>query len=331
MTDGDASFTQLVPGIPPAGVLLPPAALAELSGGVAVIDVSDAVDFEAGHVPGARNIPLFWDYRSLDEQGGLASMAERLREELRSEGIDGSKPAVFTEANPAAGFGRSSRALYMAARLGFPVSGLHVLDGGNLQWSRAGLPVETGPAAPASPVGFMAELQPDPGLFLTQAETVQALARGAKPLDVRNEPEFLGRCGAPYAVVEGDPPREIVLKPGRIPGAIGLLWTDVFETDGEGLGRFKSEEALLRLFASAGLSPGDEIVVYCFKGARACAVLLALHLSGFRAAKVYFSGWNEWAREGGLPRETRRPGASQLAGSYARDWRFGDQWNRKRL
>jgi 3-mercaptopyruvate sulfurtransferase SseA len=60
-----------------------------------------------------------------------------------------------------------------------------------------------------------------------------------------------------------------VLEPGRIPGATRLLWTDVFETQGEKLGRFKPQAELLRLFGSAGPSPADGIVVCCFKGAPA--------------------------------------------------------------
>jgi thiosulfate/3-mercaptopyruvate sulfurtransferase len=301
------------------GALLSSSRLAGLLADADLVDVSDPVDFEARHIAGAKNIPLFWNYRALGEEGGLDGMAERLRAEFLAHGIDGGKPIVFTEQNPATGFGRSCRAWFMGEHLGVPATRLHVLDGGNQQWQQAGLPLEGGsvPCRPAA--AFPAHPGRGETYLLSKEAVLAAIERGAKLLDVRNLPEFLGQVGAPYAVIEGDPPREIILPEGRIPGTVGLSWTDVFEIDGAGTGRFKSSSRLAELFGSAGLAPDDEIIVYCFKGARACAVLFALHLAGFKFAKSYFAGWNEWAREEGLPRETGQPGPSQLAGSYAKD------------
>lgn len=299
--------------------LVSPTALADRLADVVVVDISDPQDFEARHIAGARNIPLFWNYRVLDEEGGLARMAECLRAEFLAHGIDGRQPIVFTEQNPAAGFGRSARAWFMAEHLGIPSGLLHILDGGNLQWDMAGLTVERGSTDLPAAVASLSVADRHGSHFLSQGETEAAVQRGAKLIDVRNPPEFLAQAGAPYAVIEGDPPQEIILSPGRLPGAVGLSWTDVFESEGENIGKFKSAAELSRLFGSAGITPADEVVVYCFKGARASAVLFALYLAGFEGAKSYFAGWNEWARRDGLPMETGRPGKHQLAGSYARE------------
>ncbi len=300
-------------------ILLSPAELAERLEDAVVVDVSDSRDFSELHIPGAFNIPVFWDYRSLEADSGLEFMRQVILGKMLACGIDGSRQIVFTEQLPSAGFGRSCRALYMAEHAGFPLESMRVLNGGNFQWRQRGFPLAQGEAGSTPALDIPHNTGVGRSRFLSMSEALAALDRGAKFLDVRNALEFLGVAAAPYVIREGNPPREVVLEPGRIPGAIGLPWTDVFERQGAKTGSFKSRSELRDLFRSAGLSPGDEIVVYCFKGARSSAVLLSLHLAGFDSAKMYFAGWNEWSRQESLPKERGMPGQDQLAGSFAKD------------
>ncbi|MDY0187087.1 MAG: rhodanese-like domain-containing protein [Syntrophus sp. (in: bacteria)] len=300
-------------------ILLSPAELAERLDETAVIDVSDPADFLKLHIPGACNIAAFWNHRSVGGDSGLELMRQVILDEMLACGIDGSRQIVFTEQLPSSGFGRSCRAFYMAEHAGFPLEIMHILDGGNFQWKQQGFPPAHGKACSNPAPKFVINTGAGRSRFMSLSETLAALKRGAKFLDVRNAPEFLGAAAAPYLLREGTPPREVILDPGRIPGAIGLPWTDVFERQGAGTGCFKSRTELQQLFKSAGLSPGDEIIVYCFKGARSSAVLLALHLAGFYSAKMYFAGWNEWSRQASFPKETGKPEQDQLAGSYAKD------------
>ncbi len=300
-------------------VLLTPSELASVLDDVVVVDVSDPTDFEKFHIPEARNVPRFWTYRALEATGGLGAMCDALREALRMQGIDGDRKLVFTEQFPAAGFGRSSRALYMSEQLGIPMDKMHILDGGNRQWKKAGFPIVEGRSRVLAAAHFNTGFHIPGTSMLTGSETLKALERGAKFIDVRNSSEFLAREGAPYKIMEGNPPQEVSIAPGRIPGALGLPWTDVFEMEGDGAGKFKRTGELIRLFTSAGIEPDDDIVVYCFKGARSSAVLLALRLAGFTAAKMYFAGWNEWSRCEDMPKETGEPQREQLAGRFAWD------------
>ncbi|OPY89677.1 MAG: putative thiosulfate sulfurtransferase [Syntrophus sp. PtaU1.Bin208] len=300
-------------------VLLYPVELARRLDDAVVVDVADPEDFRNLHIPGAFNIPFFWNYRSLEADCGLEVMRQAILGEMLAYGIDGSRQIVFTEQLPSSGFGRSCRALYMAEHAGFPIERMHILDGGNFQWRRMDFPLVQGEAGTSPAPDFTQNTGVGRSRFLSLSEALAALDRGAKFLDVRNALEFLGVAGAPYVIREGDPPREVVLEPGRIPGAIGLPWTDVFDRQGTGAGFFKSRSELRNLFRSAGLSPRDEMVVYCFKGARSSAVLLSLHLAGFDSAKMYFAGWNEWSRKESLPKERGMPGQEQLAGSFAKD------------
>ncbi len=83
----------------------------------------------------------------------------------------------------------------------------------------------------------------------------------------------------------------------RIPGAIHLYWKNLLFTDSDGIVRFKPKEEIRDLLKDVGLTPEKEIVVYCFKGARASNTFMALKLAGFENVKQYFASWNEWSRD----------------------------------
>ncbi|MFA7388069.1 MAG: rhodanese-like domain-containing protein, partial [Thiohalobacteraceae bacterium] len=55
------------------------------------------------------------------------------------------------------------------------------------------------------------------------------------------------------------------------------------------------------LCAEYGLYPEDDIIIYCFKGARASNTYVALKEAGFERVRNYFGSWNEWSRDPGLP------------------------------
>jgi len=88
-------------------------------GGTLVIDVRDAAEFAAGHLPRARNIPL----------AELASRTEEI--------------AKFKEKNVLVTCGsgsRSASAVRLLRRAGF--TAVHSLKGGIAAWQQASLPVE---------------------------------------------------------------------------------------------------------------------------------------------------------------------------------------------
>ena len=109
-----------------AGLMITPEMLRALQteGGIAVIDVREAKDFdgETGHVPGAINLPL----------GELPARID----ELGSWRKDGIVLICRTQV-------RSGQAARLLARHGF--SGLRVVRGGILAWRALGYPTEGGP------------------------------------------------------------------------------------------------------------------------------------------------------------------------------------------
>jgi rhodanese-related sulfurtransferase len=84
-----------------------------------VVDVSEKEEFEAGHVGGAKNVPL-------------AQLEQRLPEVVKNKSL----PVILVCATGA----RASRALATAKKLGYEKA--QVLAGGLKAWKEANLPVE---------------------------------------------------------------------------------------------------------------------------------------------------------------------------------------------
>jgi thiosulfate/3-mercaptopyruvate sulfurtransferase len=123
---------------------------------------------------------------------------------------------------------------------------------------------------------------------------VEALANPSiKILDNRDADEWRGESSSPYGI-------DFAPRKGRLPGARWIEWYKFME-DRDGIPHFKSPEKTRALCAQAGLYPEDNIIVYCFKGARASNTYIALKIAGFDKVRNYYGSWNEWSRDPELP------------------------------
>ena len=114
--------------------------------------------------------------------------------------------------------------------------------------------------------------------------------RNAKLLDVRDKVEWVGLSSSPYGV-------DFTPRKGRIPGSKWVEWYK-FMDDGE---KAHQQEKVDELMSAQGISKDDDIIVYCFKGARASNTLMILKECGYQNVSNYFASWNEWSRNMELP------------------------------
>jgi thiosulfate/3-mercaptopyruvate sulfurtransferase len=294
-TDGLASFIEISAGDRRSTRILytPDEAWALVqSGSALLIDVRDREAYEAGHIPGAVNIPEVFYTLSTTTPDGLQEMQDIFQTLFSKAGLGKHKTAIVYEDNLDTRYGASCRGYFQLAFFGHPDIG--ILDGGFENWEREGLPVTTEHTMP-KPVEFLPQMQR--GIMATKDDMIHALSdRSVKILDNRDKAEWLGRISSPPPFYDA----EFTPRKGRIPGARWIEWHNFMDTS-DGIAYFKSPDQIRTLCAQAGLYTDDDIIIYCFKGARASNTYIALRMAGFKHVRNYYGSWNEWSRDPAMP------------------------------
>lgn len=274
-------------------ILYSPKELQKLAdeGKAVIIDVRDVEDYAKDHIPGAINIPDMFYELSMTTKDGLREMADKFKRLFSEAGISKDKMAILYEDNLNTRYGGSCRGYYQLTYMGQEKVG--ILDGGLVNWKREGLPTNDEVVKPV-PTVFVPKI--NDAIMVTKDKMKKALENSdIKLLDNRDKVEWIGESSSPYGV-------DFAPRKGRIPGAKWIEWYDFMETDDSGdISHFRSPEAIRELCAKRGLHPEDDIIIYCFKGARASNTLVAMEMAGFKKIRNYYGSWNEWSRDMSLP------------------------------
>ena len=260
------------------------------SGDAILVDVRDAETFAKGHVPGAVNIPEMFTTLSMTTPEGLQEMQDIFIPLFRNAGIRHDQTVIVYEDCLNTRYGGSCRGYFQLCLFGHQDVG--ILDGGLSQWLQDGLPV-TSDLTQAKPSDFQPCMQHD--FLATLNDMITAIDNNpsVKLLDNRDEDEWRGISSSPYGV-------DFAPRKGRIPGARWVEWHQFMDADQE-IPHFKSAEEIRAICAQVGLDVNDDIIIYCFKGARAANTYIALKMAGFKKLRNYYGSWNEWSRHPELP------------------------------
>jgi thiosulfate/3-mercaptopyruvate sulfurtransferase len=254
-----------------------------------LVDVRTSEDFEKGHIPGAVNIPEMFTTLSMTTPEGFQEIQDIFVPLFRNAGVRHDQTVIVYEDSLHTRYGGSCRGYFQLSLLGHKDVG--VLDGGLSQWVHEGLPVTTEPTM-RSPSNFEASLHED---FLATVDDVMNAINDprVKLLDSRDEDEWSGRSSSPYGI-------DFAPRKGRIPGARWVEWYEFMDTS-QNIPHFKSADEIRAICAQVGLDVNDDIIIYCFKGARAANTYIALKMAGFNRIRNYYGSWNEWSRSPVLP------------------------------
>jgi len=286
----------------PTSVLISASEL-ETMANVVLIDTRPPDVYTAGHIAGAVNVHDVFTYLVTTTAAGTAAMTDKFAQLFGLAGLGGSETAVVYEDRMDTGFGQSCRGYVFLRYLGYNKAKVRILNGGIAAWVAEGKPVTADVSVPtpkAFPVsttgrGLLIDVEEMAQLVQSAQNQNQSQSKLRKTviLDTRDAEEWYGISSSPYG-------RDFSPRKGRIPGAVWIEWYRMMEETDAGV-RLKGLDGVMQECAKVGIQPDTEVVVYCFKGARASNTLLALQEAGVQNVRLYMGSWNEWSRNPSLP------------------------------
>ncbi|MCB0357997.1 MAG: sulfurtransferase [Bdellovibrionales bacterium] len=171
-----------------------------------------------------------------------------------------------------------------------------IMDGGRLKWEQEGREL-TREVPSYSATSYVAQPRDDEMIRALREDVFRHLQDQRPLVDVRSPEEFSGE----RLHMEGYP-NEGALRGGHIPGAKNVPWARAINTAD---GTFKTADELRAIYQrELGLSPTDDVVVYCRIGERSSHTWFVLsYLLGFSNVRNYDGSWTEWGNLVGAPIE----------------------------
>ncbi|MEA3509949.1 MAG: sulfurtransferase [Actinomycetota bacterium] len=254
-----------------------------------VHEVPGRDSFVESHIPGA----VFLDLDTLENPASPAHIVgvPEFSDGMSRLGIGSDHEVVVYDTDG----GVWSARLWWALRH-YGHKAVRILDGGFGNWTREGLPTETG-ERPIERSTFAAH--PEPGLRVDIGDVVSALSEPHTVIvDGLTEPFHAGNARLfPH------------LPGGHIPGAINMPAPDNLDPE---TGRLLPVAELVARWKPV-IGSADRIITYCGAGMYGAFDLFVLNLLGYDAA-LYDGSWEEWAANEDLPIATAESALEDVDG-----------------
>lgn len=246
-----------------------------------LLHVGDKKEYDAAHIPGAQFIQLS-DISTPRGHGLILELppVDQLKAAFEKFGVsDNSRIVVY--------FGKdwvtpTARVYFALDYLGLG-DRASILDGGMPAWQAAHGTVTTEVAVPK-----VGSITPRPNTKLVvDAEWVKANLKnpGVAILDARASKFYTG-------AEAGQMPRS-----GHILGAKSIPFSTLVEDSSN---KFKSPDALRKLFSDEGVKPQETVATYCHIGQQASLLYFVARYLGYDA-HLYDGSFDDWSRRPELP------------------------------
>ena len=264
------------------GPLIVPADLVKTTEKPIVLDIRGE-GFVAGHIEGAVSAPYSL-FRGPAENPGQVSSVEKLEILFESLGLDPKRPVVIvSQGNTDTDFGASARVYWTLKSSGF--TELSVLNGGATAWVNAGFPLTTQTLLP-TPTDIEVSWSETWTADTATVERVVAGEGRGKLVDAR-----------PTAFFEGKNAHNAASRPGTLPGAQSLPYTEFFRP---GATAINNNMDVSKLKVTLGIEAGDAVVSFCNTGHWAATNWFAMsELAGLENVKLYPGSMVEYSQTDG--------------------------------
>jgi thiosulfate/3-mercaptopyruvate sulfurtransferase len=253
---------------------------------VVVLHVGTPKDYDEGHIPGARLVRLE-DITITDERGLRTQLprVEALLETFGKLGVTDESRVVVYSAN--AEIQSATRVWFTLDYLGLS-DRISMLDGGLALWQKEARPLSK-EAVPAASGGFTARPAP---VRVASAEWIRMHLKdpAVLPVDARTPQYYSGAD------------KGMMVRGGRIPGAISVPYSSFFADDG----RLKAPEELRRLLKAGTTAQEPVRVTYCHVGRQATVPYFVGRYLGLDV-RVFDGSFQEWSQRTEFPVESDSP------------------------
>jgi thiosulfate/3-mercaptopyruvate sulfurtransferase len=241
-----------------------------------IVDARSAKEYEAGHIAGAVHIDGFGGSIPRAENGDMGSPEEFAR---LAGGLGiGNDTTVVVYDTPSQRMGMVAWTF-----LYYGHADVRILDGGVAKWLAEGRALDTQrPALP--PVTYVAK--PVEAVYCSLEEAKSGVGRDDFVFwDTRSADEYAGTATQAF----GSVPR-----PGHIPGAAHLDWTELLDPENRTL---KPAADLRQMLGARGITPDKQVAGYCQGGARGALGALVLRVLGYDRAQTYAGSYQQWSNQ----------------------------------
>jgi thiosulfate/3-mercaptopyruvate sulfurtransferase len=239
----------------------------------------DVLLYDTGHIPGAVKVDWHLD----------------LNDPVTRDYVDGEKFAALMSRH---GISRDSTVVFYGDNFNwwaayalwvftlFEHPDVRLLNGGRMKWTEEGRPMTTDVQS-RPPADYPVVERKDPAIRAFRDDVMDHVDAKGRLVDVRSPGEYSGEL-----LHMADYPQEGALRGGHIPGASSVPWKRAANDDGT----FKTPDELRAIYADEqGISPDDDVIVYCRIGERSSHTWFVLHhLLGYPTVRNYDGSWTEW-------------------------------------
>lgn len=246
----------------------------ETDPGLVVLHVGvDRKTYDAGHIPGARFVPMSDLIVVRNGVPNQVPAAGEIKKVLEKLGVGDTSHVVVYGDGPLL----ATHVYFLLDYIGHQHHA--IVDGGMNKWKAEKRALSTA-AAEFKPTALTVKTHPE---LLVDLASVQKIVAEKKMLVID---------GRPVDQYSGVTPGEAIKRSGHIPGSKNVVWTDTLAGTTDPV--LKPVGDIRAIYEAAGATTGKDVVLYCRTGLIAKHEYFTMKLAGFHAV-VFDGSFLEWS------------------------------------